>query len=173
MRTLKTLKPGQKGTKELLTRYGTSLLCVRYRYDETTGERVKTVELIVRRYSRDCARARPPVRQVGSRIRVASGDPAAAGTPAAPRVARSAGRTTVRKVGLRIHFREADLRRRVKSAGGRWDPERAGSGSCGATRPSATACFIAWWRGRWMDVDAGWLDLGTSRVAKCGRGVGG
>jgi len=75
VRTLKILKPGQKGTKELLTRYGTSLLCVRYRYDETTGERVKTVELIVRRYSRDCARARPPVRQVASRIRhpVASG----------------------------------------------------------------------------------------------------
>jgi hypothetical protein len=126
MRTLKTLKPGQKGTKELLTRYGTSLLCVRYRYDETTGERVKTVELIVRRNSRDCARARPAVRQVASRIRhpVASGDPAAAETPAAPRVARSAGRATVRRVGLRIHFRETDLRRRVKSAGGRWDPER-------------------------------------------------
>ncbi len=53
MRTLKTLKPGQKGTKELLTRYGTSLLCVRYRYDKTTSERVKTDELIVRRYSRD------------------------------------------------------------------------------------------------------------------------
>ena len=126
MRTLKTLKPGQKGTKELLTRYGTSLLCIRYRYDETTGERVKTVELIVRRYSCDRARARPPVQQVASRIRhpVATGDPAAAGTPAAPRVAPSAGRTTVRRVGLRIHFRETDLRQRVKSAGGRWDPER-------------------------------------------------
>ena len=125
MRTLKTLKPGQKGAKKLLTRYGTSLLCVRHRH-ETTGERVKTVELIVRRYSCDRARARPPVQQVASRIRhpVATGDPAAAGTPAAPRVAHSTGRTTVRKVGLRIHFRETDLRRRVKSAGGRWDPER-------------------------------------------------
>jgi hypothetical protein len=126
VRTLKTLKPGQKGTKELLTRYGTSLLCVRYRYDETTGERVKTGELIVRRSSRDRALARPPVRQVASRIRhpFASGDPAAAGTPAGRGSARSAGRTTVRRVGLRIHFRETDLRRQVKSAGGRWDPER-------------------------------------------------
>lgn len=126
MRTLKTLKPGQKGTKELLTRYGTSLLCVRYRYDETTGERVKTVELIVRRYSRDSTLARPPVRQLASWVRHpgASGDPAAAGTPAAPRVARSACRTMARTVGLRIDFRETDLRRRVKSAGGRWDPER-------------------------------------------------
>lgn len=126
MRTLKTLKPGQKGTKELLARYGTSLLCVRYRHDETTGERVKTVELIVRRYSRDSTPVRPPARQAASRIRhpVASGDPAAAGTPAAPRLAPSNGGTTARRVGLRIHFREADLRRRVKSAGGRWDPQR-------------------------------------------------
>jgi hypothetical protein len=126
MRTLKILRPGQKGTKELLARYGTSLLCVRYRHDETSGERVKTVELIVRRSSRDSTPARPPTRQVVSRMHhpIASGDPAAAGTPAAPRVARSAGRTTARRVGLRIHFRETDLRRRVKSAGGRWDPER-------------------------------------------------
>ena len=95
MHTLKNLKPGQKGTKELLTRYGTSLLCVRYRHDEATGERVKTVELIVRRNLHDGAPARPPVRQVPSRIRhpVASGDPAAAGTPAAPSLARSGGRT--------------------------------------------------------------------------------
>ena len=34
MRTLRTLKAGQKGDQELLTRYGPSLLCVRYRYDE-------------------------------------------------------------------------------------------------------------------------------------------
>ena len=45
MSTLKTLKPGQKGTKELLTRFGQSLLCVRYRYDEARREHVKTVEL--------------------------------------------------------------------------------------------------------------------------------
>lgn len=49
MRTLKTLKPGQKGTKALLARFGTNLLCVRYRYDEATGQRVKTVELIIQR----------------------------------------------------------------------------------------------------------------------------
>ncbi len=49
MRTVKTLKPGQKGTKELLTRFGPSLLYVRYRYDEDRREHVKTVELVVRR----------------------------------------------------------------------------------------------------------------------------
>lgn len=32
MRTLKTLRPGHKGTRELVARYGTSLLCVRHRF---------------------------------------------------------------------------------------------------------------------------------------------
>ena len=41
------LKPGQKGTKRLVTQYGDSLLCVRYRYDETSGKRYKTVEIVV------------------------------------------------------------------------------------------------------------------------------
>lgn len=41
------LKPGQKGTKKLLTQYGPRLLCVRYRYDEARQCRYKTVELIV------------------------------------------------------------------------------------------------------------------------------
>ena len=49
MRTRLTLKPGQPGTKSLLARYGKSLVCVRYRYDEQTRQRVKTVELIVDR----------------------------------------------------------------------------------------------------------------------------
>ena len=42
-----TLKPGQKGTKKLLKRYGDQLVCVRYRYDPQTKKRYKTVELIV------------------------------------------------------------------------------------------------------------------------------
>jgi hypothetical protein len=41
------LKPGQKGTKRLVDQYGESLLCVRYRYDEQRGVRIKTVELVV------------------------------------------------------------------------------------------------------------------------------
>ena len=41
------LKPGQKGTKALVKEYGDALVCVRYRYDETTRTRLKTVELIV------------------------------------------------------------------------------------------------------------------------------
>jgi hypothetical protein len=41
------LKPGQKGTKRLVEQYGKSLLCVRYRYDQKRGVRLKTVEIVV------------------------------------------------------------------------------------------------------------------------------
>ena len=41
------LKPGDRGTKKLVAQFGEKLLCVRYRYDETTKKRFKTVELIV------------------------------------------------------------------------------------------------------------------------------
>ncbi len=47
MRTRLTLQPDQDGAKHLRERYGERLVCVRYRYDETTKERWKTVELII------------------------------------------------------------------------------------------------------------------------------
>lgn len=102
MLTLKTLKPGQKGTRELLTWYGPSLLCVRYRYDEDTRERLKTVELVVQRRSRERETEYPGSRKLDDR----------------------AGNAARRRVALRIDWRETELRRRVKSAGGRWDPVR-------------------------------------------------
>ncbi len=86
---------------KLLRQHGPSLLCVRYRYDEETREHLKTVELVVgrrRREEADCAGSRKP-----------------AGRPAG-----AAGRF----VALRVGLRERDLQRRVKSAGGRWDPEK-------------------------------------------------
>jgi len=46
MRTRLTLLPGANGTKGLVERYGDRLVCVRYRYDERTKKRIKTVELI-------------------------------------------------------------------------------------------------------------------------------
>jgi hypothetical protein len=49
MKTRCKLKPGQKGTKGLLEKYGDALICVRYRYDDTSRTRLKTVELIVER----------------------------------------------------------------------------------------------------------------------------
>ena len=102
MRTLRALKPGENGTKELLFCYGESLLYVRCRFDEGTGERVKTAELAVQRRSRATEEECPASRQVGGQ----------------------AADIVRRRVALRIGWRDRDLRARVKSAGGRWDPER-------------------------------------------------
>ena len=47
MKSRLNLKPGQKGTKKLVEKYGKALLYVRYRYDEQRGVRLKTVEIVV------------------------------------------------------------------------------------------------------------------------------
>ena len=49
MKTRLILKPGQQGTKSLAKKYGDALLCVRFRYDAKSRQRLKTVELIVER----------------------------------------------------------------------------------------------------------------------------
>jgi hypothetical protein len=63
------LKPGQKGTKQLLAQYGDRLVCVRYRYDVQRKKRFKTVELLVA--ERDWEPPRPRFAQdqiVGLRV---------------------------------------------------------------------------------------------------------
>ncbi len=42
-----TLRPGQKGTRKLVARFGERLVCVRYLYDAESGRRYTTVELVV------------------------------------------------------------------------------------------------------------------------------
>ena len=49
MKSYAHIKPGRNGTKRLVEKYGDSLICVRYRYDEISGERLKTSEIIVER----------------------------------------------------------------------------------------------------------------------------
>ena len=49
MKTRLILKPGQRGTKNLTNKYGDDLVCVRYRYDAATRQRLKTVEIIIER----------------------------------------------------------------------------------------------------------------------------
>ena len=49
MKTRLILKPGQRGTKRLTEKYGDDLVCVRFRYDAATRQRLKTVELIIER----------------------------------------------------------------------------------------------------------------------------
>ena len=52
------LKPGQKGTRRLGARFGSALVCVRYRYDERTGDNLTTAEIIVDRRPRSAPRYR-------------------------------------------------------------------------------------------------------------------
>lgn len=47
METRATFRPGQKGTRKLVERFGERLVCVRYLYDAAAGRRHKTAELIV------------------------------------------------------------------------------------------------------------------------------
>ena len=47
MKTRVSLKPGDKGTRQLHAQYGDRLICVRYRYDPKARMRYKTIELIV------------------------------------------------------------------------------------------------------------------------------
>lgn len=49
MRTRLILKPGQPGTKKLTEKYGDALLCIRFKYDARSRQRLKTVELVVER----------------------------------------------------------------------------------------------------------------------------
>jgi hypothetical protein len=49
VKTRLILKAGQPGTKRLVEKYGDSLLCVRFKYDAKSRQRLKTVELIVER----------------------------------------------------------------------------------------------------------------------------
>ncbi len=47
MRVGAHMAPGAKGTRKLLREYGARLVCVRYRYDEVSRKRLKTVEIVV------------------------------------------------------------------------------------------------------------------------------
>lgn len=49
LRVIKRFAPGARGAKGLTAQYGSELVCVRHRLDETGTVRLTTVELIVRR----------------------------------------------------------------------------------------------------------------------------
>ena len=87
-----TLRPGQKGTKKLLARFGERLLYVRYRYDSHRHKRFTTVELIVD----EADWAVPDLRAPAT---------AAEHPP----------------VGIKVEMWESGVQRKVKAAGGTWD----------------------------------------------------
>ncbi len=47
VKTRLIIKAGKPGTKRLVEKYGDALLCVRFRYDSSSHQRLKTVELVV------------------------------------------------------------------------------------------------------------------------------
>jgi hypothetical protein len=87
------LKPGQKGTKALLEKYGDALVCVRYRYDEASRTRIKTVELIVDKKEL---------------------------TPSRKKQQKIEDETVV---PVRIQYGEKELGKMARSSGGKWDPK--------------------------------------------------
>ncbi len=91
-----TLRPGQRGTKKLVQRFGDRLICVRYRYDAVQRKRFTTVELIV---------AEAPW------------------NPVAPSVASHSTGDFADQVTVRVGYSEESLRQRIKAAGGRWDAD--------------------------------------------------
>lgn len=91
MKTRLILKPGHRGTKRLTEKYGDALVCVRFRYDAVTRQRLKTVELIIERTDWE-----PPPEKLSVDTIVA----------------------------LRIEGYETELRKKVKSAAGKWNSEK-------------------------------------------------
>ncbi len=96
-------KPGDPGTQKLMARYGERLVCIRYRYDMAKRKRYKTIELILA--EEDWHPPKPHPDDDGSR------------RPAPKRY-------VTRRLGIRIGYDEAELRQRIKTAGGLWDPSQ-------------------------------------------------
>ena len=95
MVTKATLRPGQKGTKALTKKFGERLVCVRYKFDQETGRRYTTVELIEE--ETDCQ-------------------------PSAKVAEVEKPTATPRRVAIKVEYWEADVREKVKPAGGIWRP---------------------------------------------------
>ena len=92
------LAPGLRGTKKMERKYGDSLVCVRYRYDQAAKKRYKTVELVEVEVDWN-----PEAHQ--SR-------------------ARSPIPTPSDKFGVRVFYDETELRSKVKQVGGIWRPKQ-------------------------------------------------
>jgi hypothetical protein len=104
MHVLAIRRPGQRGTQKLVALYGDRLVCVRYRYDAASGARYKTIELIVDQ----AAWVPPPPHPHAPKpvIRIDHIEDSETSPP--------------QQVGVKVFFREQELRERVKAAGGQW-----------------------------------------------------
>lgn len=96
MAVIKTLPAGAPGTKHYRKHYGDNLVCVRYREDRATQRRLTTVEIVVD-HAPLC-----PKRHTADKIAFPHPN---------------------QYMLVRVGYREEELRRRVKEAGGRWLPD--------------------------------------------------
>jgi hypothetical protein len=92
-----TLRPGEAGTRKLAARFGSKLVCIRYRVDAAKGVRYTTVELIVDQ----APLARRSVRLSSSSV---------------------PDRNPM--VSVRIFYREEALREKAKEEGAIWRPRQ-------------------------------------------------
>jgi len=97
MEVIRTLKPGQHGTIKLTEAYGDKLIAVRYRLDKSRNRQLTTIELIV-------DEREMPEKEIS-------------------RQAVYAERKR-QPVAVKINYLEAELREKVKKAGGFWDAEQ-------------------------------------------------
>ena len=96
MDVIKTMQPGEAGTKRYVEHFGKALVCVRYRKHPDKHERLTTVELII-----------------GNGFYL----------PESNTLADSPERNVNRNVYLRIGYNEKALQSQVKQAGGKWQPQ--------------------------------------------------
>lgn len=94
-------KPGDKGTRALMQKYGERLVCIRYRYDPANKKRYKTVELIIAEQEWQPGEPHPQQEKP---------------TGLSPK------RYYTWRVGLRVEYHETELRKQIKAAGGMWGP---------------------------------------------------
>ena len=113
-----TLRPGQKGTKKLVARFGDRLICVRYRHDTTCRKRFTTVELIVD--EADWTASIPIPAEAAPPVPAETAIEMPAGAPKKPYGEPSSAIPDL--VGLRVGFKETELRQKVKAVGAKWDP---------------------------------------------------
>lgn len=146
LRALRTLRPGQPGTKKLLRQFGSSLLCVRYRYDDLTRRRYTTVELVVdagpweERGTRHKGSAPPPVTPTTAAPLEARPDDVKTPPPERWTPGRAMGPQDA-LVGVKIRQDEPALQKEATAAGGfvcpddglwylrRWQVKRLGLAS--------------------------------------------
>lgn len=94
MEVIKTLKPGQDGTKYYQNKFGERLICVRYRRDKNKKLRYTTVELIM---------DEGPIR---------------------PYPVPDSELYPNKLVWIKVFYTEVDYQNRIKQIGGTWDNDR-------------------------------------------------